>query len=332
MIPWNKGVSWESAGRIHPRLGKHHSEESRQKMKDAAKKRIRPSKLSNEEQRVRGVASQQGEKYYFFPRPCKRGHIAKRFVKTSSCSSCSIEAVNSRWKSRYKGAEPELLLYKSAKQRSKKEGAPFSITLPDIKAVWPKDNRCPIFGVELKGQEIPSLDSPSLDRVIPSLGYVQGNIAVISYAANRMKQDVTDPEIFDRLAVWLESQLCQVLLQKNATNHTCIRPQSRCSCYRMLDSCRRVAQQKGVPFDLTLVDVQQVWPEDNKCPIFGSLLERNTSKGPKATSPSLDKVQPELGYVRGNVAIISHRANRLKNDVTDPEIFRTLAFWLRTML
>lgn len=31
--------------------------------------------------------------------------------------------------------------------------------------------------------------SPSLDKFVPSLGYVRGNIAVISNKANRMKAD-----------------------------------------------------------------------------------------------------------------------------------------------
>lgn len=324
MIPWNKGISWESVGRVHPRLGKHHSEDSRQKMRESAKTRVHSSKLSTEEQEARLESKQRGDKYYFSPRPCKRGHIGKRFVTTTSCSTCSIEAANSRWKLRYKGTEPELLLYKSARQRSKKEGSPCSITLQDIKAVWPQDNRCPIFGVELKGQQITNPNSPSLDRVTPKLGYVIGNIAVVSYAANRMKQDVIDPQVFDRLALWLEFP---GVVRGNG--HLCTSPLSGCSCYRMLDSCRRIAQKKEIPFDLTLPDIQQAWPEDNKCPIFGTLLERNTSKGPQATSPSLDKIRPALGYVRGNVAIISHRANRLKNDVIDPEMFRKMASWLR---
>ena len=40
--------------------------------------------------------------------------------------------------------------------------------------------------------------------------------------------------------------------------------------------------------------------------------------------PTLDKVIRKKGYVKGNVAIISHRANAIKSDVDDFEIFKKL--------
>jgi hypothetical protein len=40
---------------------------------------------------------------------------------------------------------------------------------------------------------------------------------------------------------------------------------------------------------------------------------------------SLDRIKPELGYVLGNIAIISHLANTIKQNCTDPEVFRRLA-------
>lgn len=38
--------------------------------------------------------------------------------------------------------------------------------------------------------------------------------------------------------------------------------------------------------------------------------------GNRDQSPSLDKVKPELGYVPGNVRVVSNKANRLKADNT----------------
>ena len=38
-------------------------------------------------------------------------------------------------------------------------------------------------------------DSPSLDRIVSSLGYVKGNIRVISYKANRVKSNATLEEL-----------------------------------------------------------------------------------------------------------------------------------------
>jgi hypothetical protein len=47
-------------------------------------------------------------------------------------------------------------------------------------------------------------------------------------------------------------------------------------------------------------------------------------------SPSLDRINPEKGYVRGNIAIISYRANRMKADGTADE-HRLIAEWIRRM-
>ena len=44
-----------------------------------------------------------------------------------------------------------------------------------------------------------------------------------------------------------------------------------------------------------------------------------------AQSPSLDRIKPHIGYIRGNVRVISYQANRIKCDCTDPDIFQRLA-------
>lgn len=44
------------------------------------------------------------------------------------------------------------------------------------------------------------------------------------------------------------------------------------------------------------------------------------------TSPSLDRKDPTKGYVRGNVAWISFRANRIKSDASQQELERILNY------
>lgn len=56
-----------------------------------------------------------------------------------------------------------------------------------------------------------------------------------------------------------------------------------------------------------------------KCPVLGLSLKRG-DYGAKYNSPSIDRIIPGLGYTKGNVRIISYRANWLKNNATPEEI------------
>lgn len=50
------------------------------------------------------------------------------------------------------------------------------------------------------------------------------------------------------------------------------------------------------------------------------LAKQRVDIAARPASPSLDKIIPSLGYVPGNVRIISARANLLKNDATVDEL------------
>lgn len=84
------------------------------------------------------------------------------------------------------------------------------------------------------------------------------------------------------------------------------------------------AEKRGVPFDLTVADI--LVPE--YCPALGIKLQWNHRQGGRDDSPSLDRVVPELGYVRGNIVIVSAKANRIKTNATADEI-QAVASWLK---
>lgn len=80
----------------------------------------------------------------------------------------------------------------AAKSRSRLAKVPFSITADDITI----PQLCPVLGQPLIVGQTQATDwSPSLDRVVPLLGYVPGNILVISNRANRIKNNATIQEL-----------------------------------------------------------------------------------------------------------------------------------------
>lgn len=80
---------------------------------------------------------------------------------------------------------------------------------------------------------------------------------------------------------------------------------------------RNNAKFQGIPFEITLDDVT---PIPSVCPILGIPLRmyQGTGKGKGSfrDSASIDRLDPSKGYVKGNVQVISARANTLKNDMT----------------
>lgn len=83
--------------------------------------------------------------------------------------------------------------------------------------------------------------------------------------------------------------------------------------------------KEHIPFNLTVSDI--IIPDC--CPILGIKLEFGRSDGEKwrDNSPSIDRIIPSLGYVKGNVLVISYRANRIKNDATIEELIRIASYY-----
>jgi predicted DNA-binding protein YlxM (UPF0122 family) len=66
------------------------------------------------------------------------------------------------------------------------------------------------------------------------------------------------------------------------------------------------------------------------CPILGIELDYFSQNGRQENSPSFDRIDPSKGYIKGNVAVISWRANRIKNDGTAEE-HQKIASFMKTV-
>ena len=159
---------------------------------------------------------------YFTGLECKFGHISLRYTHNGQCVDCGKIAgriarntpegkiYEKEYYRRIRTERVEQIMLNSAKGRARKRNMPCLITAKDILNVWPVDDLCPVLGIELKhnydksGGHTPN--SPSLDCINPKLGYIPGNIAVMSQKANLLKGDEIDPEIFRKIANWIESQ------------------------------------------------------------------------------------------------------------------------------
>jgi len=115
------------------------------------------------------------------------------------------EIVHARDKKKHEKTRqnPAKECWRQTRKRARADGIPFELEISDI--IYPET--CPILGIPLvhhigKAQN----DSPSLDRLIPSKGYVKGNCFIISKKANVMKQDNT-LEDFEKIITYIKERL-----------------------------------------------------------------------------------------------------------------------------
>jgi hypothetical protein len=85
------------------------------------------------------------------------------------------------------------------------------------------------------------------------------------------------------------------------------------------------AKKHNLPFDLDLEFLKSIAADE--CPVFKTPFIWGHGNGVHPYRPSLDKVVPELGYVKYNVAFISFKANAIKQDITEKELY-AVADWL----
>jgi hypothetical protein len=108
-------------------------------------------------------------------------------------------------------------------------------------------------------------------------------------------------------------------LWKDAKNHNFT------NCF---NGAKRRAREYNLPFDIDRDYLKSIMT--THCPVFGAKFDLGRMGDGYDTkfSPSLDRVIPEYGYVKGNVVFISNLANLIKQNATETELF-AVAHWLQ---
>src|SRR6266851_6872984 len=117
---------------------------------------------------------------------CLRGHprTEENITNSRNCLLCKNELSAKRRKS-----DPRKHLLCNARTRSKTMHIESNLTLEDLTI----PEYCPILEIKLgfgSGDR-----SPSIDRIVPNLGYVKGNVQIISLRANKIKNNATPEEL-----------------------------------------------------------------------------------------------------------------------------------------
>ena len=119
------------------------------------------------------------------------------------------------------------------------------------------------------------------------------------------------------------------LLRKRASRkaYTIRSPRQTWAAYARRDAKKRAAK-KGIPFELSKEHILSIMTDT--CPVFGTAFNFGQNRGTQPTSPSLDRIVPSLGYIEGNVIIISTKANSIKSAYGSKELYK-VADWLHEL-
>lgn len=107
----------------------------------------------------------------------------------------------------------------------------------------------------------------------------------------------------------------RTILDSDYTKQWWARKRKEDPVYEMFMNARKRAKKKNLEFRIEKEDI--VIPDT--CPITGVKIEINTGKC-KQNSPSLDRIDNSKGYIKGNVRVISNRANHCKSNLSLEEI------------
>ena len=81
-----------------------------------------------------------------------------------------------------------------------------NLDLDYMESIFPEDGCCPVFGFKLDHESANSDLRPSIDRIVPYVGYEKGNVIWVSFLANRMKSDLSLQELI-KIGKWAKKEL-----------------------------------------------------------------------------------------------------------------------------
>jgi len=93
---------------------------------------------------------------------------------------------------------------------SRRKNLPFNLDIEYLLEIFPKNYICPVLGIKMswggfKKTKGPSMESPSIDRIKTSKGYIKSNVSWMSMRANYIKQDASSREL-KTIAKWMKKK------------------------------------------------------------------------------------------------------------------------------
>ena len=101
---------------------------------------------------------------------------------------------------------------------------------------------------------------------------------------------------------------------------------------QMLSNSKIRAKSKGITHTITTSDLEEIWPKNNICPVLNTPFDIGYKVGKSRNlAPSLDRIIPKKGYIKGNLLIVSDIVNRMKQDSTLEDMEKILKYYTKLL-
>jgi len=241
-------------------------------------------------------------------------------------------------------------MLQTVKTKAKKEGnISEKITFEYIKSLYTP--LCPVFGIPLQyGGGDQCDNSATINAIIHHKGHIKGNLGIISKKANTIQNNSNVEEmemLVNALLTWnppivneiaKPNRIKGVKTTKDDTNKVCSLCQEqkpidkfhksdsatlcgitnrciRCTALSsMIKNAKQRCKKSGRIIDIDANYLLQLTKGQDNCPILGIEMVYGGTGSIQDNSASIDRFDTTKGYIKGNVWIISDKANRMKSN------------------
>jgi hypothetical protein len=227
-------------------------------------------------------------KYYFNNIPCLNGHLSPRIVSGNRCFLCKREDTR-----------------KSAERRRRR------------------------LGIKILNSPKPLLAGETYGALTATGNYKSEVSKNRKKNSNLLFNEVVctcGNKFWQNSFLWQKSKQCSKCALKRMSKNNVSHGLSYSIEMSLWASAKSRAKKNNLEFNLKIEEL--IIPE--KCPILGIHLDFRTgmspTRAPRYNAPSIDRINPALGYLKDNIIIMSYKANVLKKDGTSEEHLKVAEF------
>ena len=122
---------------------------------------------------------------------------------------------------------------------------------------------------------------------------------------------------------------------KNCSNLDMKKNYSKNPIPQILSNAKIRSKEKNIFFDIDTEYLKSIFPKDNMCPVLNIPFQMgylNENKKNRDQSPSLDRIIPEKGYIKGNLVFVCDVVNRVKSNSSMEILEKVLNFYKKIEL